>query len=84
MALCMRAVLLALALGACVRDPNVATSTPAGGPRGLRASEHREVADQHDAIAAERARYPTPVVVGALVPELQRRAAHDLELGAHK
>lgn len=41
------------------------TSIPKGGPRGLRANEHRDVAAQHDQQARERSTWPdTSVVYG--------------------
>ena len=54
----MRAVLLAL-LAACATT-SATTSTPPGGPRGLRASEHLDVARTHDQIAKDENAWPDP------------------------
>jgi hypothetical protein len=49
---------LALLLAACATAPPPPVATPAGGPRGLRASEHLDLARQHDQIARARTGVP--------------------------
>lgn len=48
--------LLVLSLTACANAP--AVTTPKGGPRGLHADEHSDVAQQHDALAKQTATFP--------------------------
>lgn len=50
----MRALGFAL-LASCA---TTSTVTPKGGPRGLRASDHLDVASQHDELARQRVMYP--------------------------
>jgi len=69
----MRLFVLAILLIGCATTPR---PEPEGGPRGLRASEHLDAARDHDQMACERETWPD------LVPELQRRAARDLEAAA--
>ncbi len=52
----MRAFLFAIAVAACATTPTM--STPTGGPRGLRASEHLDAAAQHEAIASHDGMWP--------------------------
>jgi len=51
----MRSTIFALLLAACATTP---TPAPRGGPRGLRASEHLEVARPQDEMARNRAAMP--------------------------
>ncbi len=57
--------LLPLLLTACATTALPPPSQPAGGPRGLRASEHREVAHDQDELAREQRSFP---VRSQLVP----------------
>lgn len=54
----MRFAAIALVLTACGWSRN--PTTPKGGPRGLRASDHLQVAHQHDQLAEEAKRAPPP------------------------
>lgn len=57
-------VLLPLLLVACASTP----PRPAGGPRGLRASEHLDVARQHDELARQASHAPDPGSANTSVP----------------
>ncbi len=54
----MRVYLLAVALTACATHPPVKPSQQAGGPRGLRASEHLDVAAQQQEVALQESTFP--------------------------
>lgn len=62
----MRSLLLLLV--GCASAPPEPIASPAGGPRGLRASEHRDLAHQHEALADQASHYPTPITIEAGVP----------------
>ena len=55
-------VMAVLAVTACSGTPNA--TTPSGGPRGLRASDHLEAARQHDEVARSDGRLPDRVPIG--------------------
>jgi hypothetical protein len=63
----MRIASITVFLAACATTTT--TSTPKGGPRGLRASEHREVAAQHDEQARERSTWPDRSMVAGAGPD---------------
>lgn len=52
------AVALALAFTACATHPPVKPTERAGGPRGLRASEHMDVATQQQEVAVQESTFP--------------------------
>ena len=54
----MRFILFAVALTACATHPPVKPSQQAGGPRGLRASEHMDVAAQQQEVAVQESTFP--------------------------
>jgi hypothetical protein len=54
----MRFSSLTLLLAACATTTTTPMSTPKGGPRGLRASDHLDVAAQHDQEARNRSIWP--------------------------
>lgn len=54
----MRASFLAVAFTACATHPPVKPTHQAGGPRGLRASEHLDVAAQQQEVAVQEATFP--------------------------
>lgn len=54
----MRAYLLLVGLAACASHPPVRATHSVGGPRGLRASEHLDVADQQRDMARQDATFP--------------------------
>ena len=58
----MRFAALTVLLAACATATPIAT--PKGGPRGLRASDHLELANQDDARAHDRTTWPAAPVVG--------------------
>ena len=60
----MRLSPLALLLAGCATTTTTPMSTPAGGPRGLRASEHLDLAAQHDQEARNRSVWPDPSDLG--------------------
>jgi hypothetical protein len=63
----MRILFLTILLAACATTTT--TSSPKGGPRGLRATEHREVARQYDEQARERSTWPEASMIAGGGPE---------------
>jgi hypothetical protein len=63
----MRILFATILLTACATTTT--TSTPKGGPRGLRANEHREVAAQHDEQARERSSWPSASMIPSGGPD---------------
>ena len=54
----MRILTIPLLVAACATTGTTTTAVPKGGPRGLRVSEHLDLARQEDADASERSRWP--------------------------
>ena len=69
----MRFLAATLLLAACATTPAPTLTTPNGGPRGLRASDHLDVARQHDEQARQRSAWPESQIMVAGNPDLVGR-----------